>query len=44
MYHRSSPSQQKRAVPVITYVVFSMYRANVELIYDKSSEKKDVQL
>lgn len=44
MYHRSSPSQQERAVPVITHVVFSIYRANVELICDKSSEKKDVQL
>lgn len=40
MYHRSSPSQQERAVPVITYVVFSIYRANVELTCDKSSEKK----
>lgn len=40
MYHRSSASQQEQAVPVITHVVFSIYRANVELICDKSSEKK----
>lgn len=44
MYHCSSQSQQERAVPVFIYVVFSIYRANVELICDKSSEKKDIQL